>query len=113
MLLSLVRYSTTCRSEVRLLLSLDSYRDGIVQWLEQQTKSRVRIPSSTPGLTGLVDVAQLVEHHAFNMVNGLKIHFQKFTGSSIKIGTMNRKEDSVCPSATPVDEESFEKAKVV
>ncbi|WP_268124672.1 hypothetical protein [Roseivirga pacifica] len=44
----------------------------------------MRIPSSAPGLTGLVDVAQLVEHHAFNMVNGLGFHFQKFIGSSLK-----------------------------
>lgn len=97
MLLSLVTYSTTCRSEVRLLLSPDSYRGEIVQWLEQQTKSRVRIPSSTPGLTGLVDVAQLVEHHAFNMVNGLKIHFQKFIGSSLKTDANTERKIQFAP----------------
>lgn len=58
-------------------------------------------------------VAQLVEHHAFNMVNGLGFHFQKFIGSSLKTDAMNRKACSVCPLSTSVDEESFEKAKVV
>ncbi|WP_162844731.1 hypothetical protein [Roseivirga pacifica] len=42
-------------------------------------------------------VAQLVEHHAFNMVNGLGFHFQKFIGSSLKTDANTERNVQLAP----------------
>ncbi|WPZ09017.1 hypothetical protein [Roseivirga spongicola] len=42
-------------------------------------------------------VAQLVDHHAFNMVNGLGFHFQKFIGSSLKTDANTERKIQFAP----------------